>query len=248
MKVIKARNLRFSYNGADVLRGVNLEVEEGEFVAILGPNGAGKSTLLKCISGVLKCEGVEIFNRPIGEYSRNELARLIAYVPQRVEPGFMTVFDTVLLGRRPYMGLRPSVRDVEAVRVALRRLGIEDLALKVTNRVSGGELQKVNIARALAQEPKILMMDEPTNNLDIKSQLEVMRIARKFSADGGTVVMVMHDINLAIRFAKRFIFLKEGKIVASGGLEVLTPGIFREIYGVDVKIEDVKGVPVVIPF
>ncbi|ASJ02044.1 iron ABC transporter ATP-binding protein [Thermococcus profundus] len=247
MKAIRARNLRYSYNGAEVLRGLDLEIGEGDFVVILGPNGAGKSTLLKCLSGILKCSGVEVFEKPIGEYQRDELAKLISYVPQRTEPGFMTVFDTVLLGRRPYMGLRPSKRDVEAVRSALKKLGIEHLALKITNRLSGGELQKVGVARALAQEPKILMMDEPTNNLDIKSQLEVMRIAREFSSEGNTSILVMHDVNLALRFAERFVFMKNGEIVADGGTEVLTPGLFKRVYGVEVEIAEVRGVPVVVP-
>ena len=247
MKAVEIHGLRFSYNGAEVLRGIDLEIEEGEFVAILGPNGAGKSTLLRCISGILNCKGVKVFGRPVEDYSRDELARVIAYVPQRTEPGFMTVFDTVLLGRRPYMGLRPSKDDIEAVRRALRRMGIEGLAFKNTNRLSGGELQKVCIARALAQEPKILMMDEPTNNLDIRSQLEVMRLARDFSREGGTAIVVMHDVNLAVRFAKRLVFMKDGKVVADGGLEVLNRELFLEIYGVNVEIGKVREVPVVVP-
>ncbi|WP_148883250.1 ABC transporter ATP-binding protein [Thermococcus aciditolerans] len=245
--VLSARNLRFSYNGSEVLRGINLDVGEGEFVAVLGPNGAGKSTLVKCLAGILNCGGVEVFGRPLREYSRDELARLIAYVPQRTEPGFMTVFDTVLLGRRPHMGLRPSKRDIAAVRAALRTLGIENLATKTTNRLSGGELQKVGIARALAQEPKILIMDEPTNNLDIRSQLEVMRLASGFSREGGTAIVVMHDVNLALRFAKRFIFMKGGRVVADGGLEILDGALFREVYGVDVEIGEIRGILAVVP-
>ncbi len=188
MTAVEARNLHYSYNGTEVLKGINLKIEDGgEFVAILGPNGAGKSTLLKCLSGILRCNGIYISGRPIGgEYSRNELARLVAYIPQRTEPGFMTVFDTVLLGRRPYLGLRPSKRDVEVVKNALKKLGgIDHLALRPTRGgLSGGELQKVGIARALAQEPEIFMFDEPTNNLDIRSQLEVMKLARELSSGG----------------------------------------------------------------
>ncbi|AEH24868.1 ABC transporter ATP-binding protein [Pyrococcus yayanosii] len=247
MSAVRVRNLHFTYSGSEVLKGINLEVGEGEFVAILGPNGAGKSTLLKCIAGILDCDAVEIFGRSIRDYSRNDLAKVLAYVPQRYEPGFITVFDTVLLGRRPYMGLKPSKRDVEVVMGVLRKMGIHGLALKPTNRLSGGELQKVSIARALAQEPRILLMDEPTNNLDIKSQLEVMEIARDFAAGGGTSIVVMHDVNLALRFAERFVFMKNGKIVADGGREILEPGLFEEVYGVRVEIEEVRGVPVVIP-
>ena len=245
--MIRVENLHFSYGRGDVLRGVSFDVDEGEFLAILGPNGAGKSTLLRCLAGILKCGGVRILDRPVMEYKPNELAKLLAYVPQRISPGFMTVFDTVLLGRRPYMGLTPSREDIAVVESALKRLGIEGLALKRTNEISGGELQKVSIARALAQEPKILLMDEPTNNLDLKSQLEVMRLARDFARDGGVSIVVMHDVNLAIRFAGRFIFLKEGKVMADGGLEVLSEDLFEAVYGVKVEIGEVKGIPVVIP-
>ncbi|BAD86209.1 ABC-type iron(III)-siderophore transport system, ATPase component [Thermococcus kodakarensis KOD1] len=247
MTAVEARNLHYSYNGTEVLKGINLKIEDGEFVAILGPNGAGKSTLLKCLSGILRCNGVYISGRPIGEYSRNELARLVAYIPQRTEPGFMTVFDTVLLGRRPYMGLRPSKRDVEVVKNALKKLGIDHLALRPTRGLSGGELQKVGIARALAQEPEIFMFDEPTNNLDIRSQLEVMKLARELSSGGKTVIMVMHEINLAIRFAERFVFISEGRVVADGGREILKPSLFREVYGTEVEIGEVHGIPVVVP-
>ena len=244
--MIETRGLRFSYNGREVLRGIDFKAESGEFVAILGPNGAGKSTLVKCLSGILRCGGVRILGRPVEGYSQRELARTVAYVPQRAERSFMTVFDTVLLGRRPYMGLIPNRKDLETVEAALKRLGIEHLALKRTNEISGGELQKVGIARALAQETEILIMDEPTNNLDLKSQLKVMRLAREFSEKGLSVV-VMHDVNLALRFAGRFVFMKNGKIVADGGREILKPSLFREVYGVDVAIEEVRGVPLVVP-
>ena len=245
--MIETRGLRFSYNGREVLRGIDFRAESGEFVAILGPNGAGKSTLVKCLAGILRCGGVRILGRPVEGYSQRELARTVAYVPQSAERGFMTVFDTVLLGRRPYMSLTPSRKDLEAVEAALKRLGIEHLALKRTNEISGGELQKVGIARALAQETEILIMDEPTNNLDLKSQLEVMRLAREFSAEGGIAIVVMHDVNLALRFAGRFVFMKNGKIVADGGREILKSSLFREVYGVDVAIEEVMGVPLVVP-
>ncbi|MEO2151662.1 MAG: ABC transporter ATP-binding protein, partial [Thermococcus sp.] len=146
-----------------------------------------------------------------------------------------------------YMGLTPSERDLKVVEKSLKRLGIEDLALKRTNEISGGELQKVSIARALAQEPEILLMDEPTNNLDLKSQLEVMRLARELMKEGKTVIMVMHDVNLALRFAKRFVFMKGGRKIADGNFEVLSEKLFEEVYGVKVEIGEVRGVPVVVP-
>jgi len=245
--MIEAKGISFSYGEREVLRGISLKIAEGEFVAILGPNGAGKSTFLRCLAGILKCDGVFVRGRPINDYPPRELSKVLAYVPQRVEPGFLTVFDTVLLGRRPYMGLTPSERDLKVVEEALKRLGIEELALKRTNEISGGELQKVSIARALAQEPEILLMDEPTNNLDLKSQLEVMRLARELAREGKAVVTVMHDVNLALRFAKRFVFMKDGRKIADGGLEVLSEKLFEEVYGVKVEIGEVRGVPVVVP-
>ncbi len=245
--MIEAKNLHFSYGEHEVLKGIDLEVSEGEFVAILGPNGAGKSTFLRCIAGILKCEGVFLKDKPLLDYSPRELSRTLAYVPQRIEPGFLTVFDTVLLGRRPYMGLTPSRRDLKAVEGALKTLGIEDLALKRTNEISGGELQKVSVARALAQEPEILLMDEPTNNLDLKSQLKVMRLARELVRGGKTVVTVMHDVNLALRFAQRFVFMRDGRKIADGGLEVLSEGLFKEVYDVRVEVGEIRGIPTVVP-
>ncbi|EHR79103.1 iron ABC transporter ATP-binding protein [Thermococcus litoralis DSM 5473] len=244
MKVIKVENLKFGYNGLEVLDDISLEIESGEFVAILGPNGAGKSTLLKCIAGLLKCEGIEIFGKPLDYYSRGELARIIGYVPQSVNPGFMRVFDIVLLGRRPYMSFNPSEKDIRIVNEILKKLGIQHLALKPANRLSGGELQKVSIARALAQEPEILLMDEPTNNLDPKSQLEVMKIAKEFAKAGKVSIAVMHDVNLALRFADRFIFMKNGRIIADGGREILKSEIFEKVYGIRGLVSELSGVPV----
>jgi len=247
MKVLKVKNLNFGYNGSQILHNISLEVEKGELVAILGPNGAGKSTLMKCLAGVFNCKGVYVFEKPIQRYSREELAKIIGYVPQNIVPGFMRVFDTVLLGRKPYIGLKPSRKDIEVVKDTLKKLKIDHLALKPLNKLSGGELQKVNIARALAQEPQILLMDEPTNNLDMKSQIEVMKIARAFADSGKTAVIIMHDVNLALRFADRFVFMKKGKIIKDGSRDVLTPELFEEVYEIQGVIAEIKGVPIVIP-
>lgn len=244
MKVIKVENLKFGYNGLEVLDNISLEIESGEFVAVLGPNGAGKSTLLKCIAGLLECKGIEILGKPLEYYSRGELARIIGYVPQSANPGFMRVFDIVLLGRRPYMSFNPSEKDIRIVNKILKKLGIQHLALKPANRLSGGELQKVSIARALAQEPEILLMDEPTNNLDPKSQLEVMKIAKEFAKAGKVSIAVMHDVNLALRFADRFIFMKNGRIIADGGREILKSEIFEKVYGIRGLVGELSGVPV----
>lgn len=190
--MIRVRNLSFSYNGRAILRDIAFEVKEGEFLAILGPNGAGKSTLLRCLAKILKCEGeIEICGRNLHEYSRRELSKTIAYVPQRVEPNFLRVFDMVLLGRKPYMGIIPSEEDIKAVERALKTLKIEHLAGRLTKTLSGGELQKVAIARALAQESSIILLDEPTNNLDPRSQVDLMNLLRKLSQAGKTIVTVL---------------------------------------------------------
>lgn len=244
MNVLRVRNLSFGYRRKEVLREISFEVKRKELVAILGPNGAGKSTLLKCLAGILKCEGVEILGKPISAYTREELARVIGYVPQKFYPGMMRVFDVVLLGRRPYMRLRPSREDIEMVESLLERLGLSHLALENASNLSGGELQRVNIARALAQNPEILLLDEPTSNLDPKNQLEVMQIVEDFVRVGKTAIMVVHDINLALRFATRFIFMKDGKIVKDGGKETLKPETFGVVYHVDGSVENVSGFPV----
>ncbi len=247
MNAVNVKDLYFAYTSKKVLKGIEINIKKGEFVIIAGPNGAGKSTFLKCISGILKCNGtIKIFGKNIEEYSRNELVKLIAYVPQIIEPGYLTVFDTVLLGRRPYMGINPSTKDIYIVKNTLRRLGIEKLSFKITAKLSGGELQKVNIARALAQTPKILMMDEPTNNLDLKSQVEVMKIAKDFAKNGGTSIVVMHDINLPLFFGEHFVFLKNGRIVADSNIEAIDTRLFEDVYGIKVKIEKIGGVPVVL--
>lgn len=158
----------------------------------------------------------------------------------------MRVFDIVLLGRKPYMGFKPSGKDIKIVNETLKKLGIQHLALKPANRLSGGELQKVSIARALAQEPEILLMDEPTNNLDPKSQLEVMKIAKEFAKAGKVSIAVMHDVNLALRFADRFIFMRNGKIIADGKEEILKPEIFEKVYEIKGFVGKLSGIPVFI--
>jgi len=247
--MIVLKNVEFSYNGIPTLKGINIEIEEGKVVAILGPNGAGKSTLLKCINGLLKPRGsIYISGLSLKELKPEEAAKLIAYVPQKSNPTFMSVFDYVLLGRKPHMGLNVGKKDMKIVENVLKMLGIERLALKKLKQLSGGELQKVVIARALAQEAKVLLLDEPTNNLDLKSQLEFMHLVKKLSLEKGiTAVVVVHDVNIALRFADEFIFMKNGEIVAKGGHEIVTPELISEVYEIPVTIHKLSGVPVVIP-
>ncbi|WP_423793116.1 ABC transporter ATP-binding protein [Methanocaldococcus indicus] len=248
--ILSVDGVEFSYKSRKILNNIKFEVKRGEVVSILGVNGAGKSTLLKCINKILKPKKgtILIDNFDIDKLNNSELAKLVGYVPQKSEGNYMTVFDTVLLGRKPHIKWEVSERDIELTYKVLKLLDLEDYALRYTNELSGGELQKVIIARALVQEPKVLLLDEPTNNLDLKNQLEVMKIIKDVSKSKNIAsIIVMHDLNLALRFSDKFIMLKDGYVYAYGGKEIITPENIKAVYGVDVIIENVKGYSVVLP-
>ncbi len=248
--ILSAKGLSFIYPSRSVLRNINFTISRGDFLAVLGINGAGKSTLLKCINRILKpCAGtVLIQNDQAGKLSRREMAKRVGYVAQRQESISTTVFDAVLLGRKPYIKWEASPKDLEIAHKALEMLELEEYALRYLDELSGGEQQKVVIARALAQEPDILLLDEPTSSLDLKNQLEVARIIKRVvtTQQIGAVVS-MHDLNLSIRFANKFLLLKDGEIFAAGGLEVMTPKNIESVYSVPVIIQNIENVPVVIP-
>ncbi|AIY88069.1 iron(III) ABC transporter ATP-binding protein [Thermotoga sp. TBGT1765] len=243
-EMLRIRNLSFSYRNKKVLDNVTFSAQKGELIAILGPNGAGKSTLLKCIAGILKCQGVEIFSKPLEQYTRRDLARIVGYVPQRFDPGMLNVYNLILLGRKPYVSVSPSKEDIEIVNRVVERLNLQHLVFQRAKNLSGGELQKVSIARALVQEPEILLLDEPTNNLDPKNQIEIMEIVQDFVKSGKMALVVMHEINLALRFADRFIFMKDGKNVSDGERSILTPDLFWEVYGVNGVVKEILDTPV----
>ncbi len=248
--VLSVDKIEFSYGNATVLKDVNFKVKKGDFVSILGINGSGKSTLMKCINRILKFKEGMIFveDRDLKKMKDIEIARKIGYVPQSSETGFVTVFDAVLLGRKPYIKWDVSKKDIELTEKILKIMNLEEYSLRYINELSGGELQKVVIARALVQEPRILLLDEPTSDLDLKNQLEVMNIIREVSNTHNIAsIVVMHDINLALRYSDKFIILKEGQVFTTGGKEVITPEIIKETYGVDVHVEKFEGVPLVIP-
>lgn len=248
--VLSVNKVEFSYGSVPVLRDVNFEVKRGDFISILGVNGSGKSTLMKCINRILAFkEGViMVEDRDLKKMKNIEIAQKIGYVPQNSEIGFLTVFDAVLLGRKPYIKWDVSRNDIELTEKVLKIMGLEDYSLRYINELSGGELQKVVIARALVQEPQLLLLDEPTSDLDLKNQLEVMKIIKEVSATQKIAsVVVMHDINLALRYSDKFIILKDGQVFTTGGKEVITPEIIKETYGVDVHVTDFDGIPLVIP-
>ncbi|HQE97906.1 MAG TPA: ABC transporter ATP-binding protein, partial [Methanothrix sp.] len=198
MANIIIKNLAFGYNSHRILDGINLSIENSEILSLVGPNGSGKTTLIKCIDRILKPKGsILLDGKEIEKMSRQDIARQIGYVPQSSStPLATTVFDTVLMGRRPHIGWRVTDADLEKVADVLEMLHLDDLAMRDFSQLSGGQKQKVLIARALAQEPAVLLLDEPTSNLDMLHQLEVMEIVsrtvkeRKISA-----VMAIHDLN-----------------------------------------------------
>ncbi len=248
--ILSVDKVEFSYRSTSVLKDINFEVKRGNFVSILGVNGSGKSTLMKCINRILKCNNgmILVEDNDIKKMKEIEIARKIGYVPQSSEKGFFTVFDAVLLGRKPYIKWDVSKNDIEIAERMLKIMNLEEYALRYINELSGGELQKVVIARALVQEPQLLLLDEPTSDLDLKNQLEVMNIIKKVSSTQNIAsVVVMHDINLALRYSDKFIILKEGHVFAAGGREVITPETIKEVYGVEVYIKNFEGIPVVIP-
>lgn len=248
--ILNVQGIRFQYPGRPVLEEVTFAVGNGQVLAILGTNGTGKTTLLKCINRILPPAAgtVLVRDEPVSSLSRNAVAQKIGYVEQQRNGSRATVFNTVLLGRKPYIRWDITQNDMEIAGRALQTLGLESFALRYLDELSSGELQKVMIARALAQEPEILLMDEPTSSLDLNNQLEVLNLVRDISrARGIAAVVAMHDLNLALRFADSFILLKDKTIFAAGGPEVMTPENIESVYAVPVMIAAHNGSRVVIP-
>ncbi|MEM4278951.1 MAG: ABC transporter ATP-binding protein [Archaeoglobaceae archaeon] len=247
--MLEVESLTYSYGKRDVLKDIAFSLERGEMLFIIGPNGSGKTTLLKCLNGILKPKGsiyVEKIN--LNKLNPLEIAKKMGYVPQRGEISFLTVFDAILLGRKPHIKWEASEKDVKIVEETIKMLKIEHLALRKLNELSGGELQLVLIARALAQQPRYLLLDEPTNNLDIKNQIEVMRLVKTAVKDKGiSAIVTVHDINLALNYAEKILVLKEGKIFAFGGREVVNEELLCAVYGIKAEIVKYDGRVFVIP-
>ena len=243
--MIEVNHISYHYHGGgEVLKDVSFQLEPGKFLAILGNNGVGKSTLLKCLNKILKADdGTFLLDgENILKMSNHQVSQRIAFVSQNVPSTQMTVHDMVMLGRRPYMTWGVTEHDHHVVHEAMRYLNLEDMRGRFLNRLSGGERQKVMLARALAQEPTLLLLDEPTSNLDIRNQYQVLQITRDLCREQNlTAMIVIHDLNLALRFCDRFLLLREGEVYRYGGAEIFDADALRDVYGVTGSIVDVQG-------
>ena len=249
--MISVNHIGFSYSTKKILQDISFDIQGSHCVAVLGNNGAGKSTLIKCLNrihaakeGTVVVEGQNVF-----DLGRNELAKRIAYVAQKNETSRITVYDTVLLGRKPYIKWDVSKEDTRIVDEILEQMGLQDFTLRYLDELSGGELQKVMLARALAQQPKFLHLHEPTSNLDPRNQYEMLRLVSRIAKERQiAVAIVIHDLNLALRYCDRFLFVKDSKVYSYGGIETMTPESIEDVYQIHVHIHDHNGIQVVIPF
>ena len=247
---IEVKNLRFRYGARPVIGDVSFTAEKGELLAVLGPNGVGKSTLFRCLLGFLKPVGGEILvdGKELGAYSRRELAKKIAYIPQSHAPAFdHTVLDSVLMGMTAQLRVfeQPGQAQREKAMQMLRALGIEKLADRGCMKISGGERQLMLLARALVQDASMLIMDEPTANLDYGNSCRVMERVKRLGQNGYTIIFSTHDPNQAFSYATKVLALKDGGVMAVGAPEaVLTEDVLSRLYGIPVarcEMETVFG-------
>ena len=237
--MLKVDSLWVFYGKIPVLKSVTFEIAPGNFVAVCGVNGAGKTTLLKAIQRIIKPSkgAVYIDDIDVGSLGRQALARYMAWIPQNPSITHLSVFETVLLGRLPYNSWKPSDNDFKIAAHYIKELGLADLAHRPIGTLSGGEAQKAAIARALVQNPRVLLCDEPTSHLDLRNQLEIMNTIKSYVESKGIMAIIaIHDLNLALRFCDRLLFLKDGSIYASVGPGEVSTDIIEQVYGINASL------------
>lgn len=239
MSILDIHALDVGYHSKTILHNITLTVEEGQFISVIAPNGTGKSTLLKAIAGILKplAGTICLNNKALADYSRRELAQQIAVVGSEVTMQEYTVLQMVLMGRFPHIPRfsGPTQKDYEIVQTAMQEAGIWDKRFRSCSELSQGERQKIIIARALAQQPKLLLLDEPTSHLDVSNQFSILHLIKKLAITKDmAVIAVMHDINLAMQFSTDLLLLKKGQILAYGSSPgVATAENLRNLYDME---------------
>lgn len=249
--MLKVHDLHFRYskNGNPVLNGASLELKQGEIGILLGKNGSGKTTLFKNILGIEKPKSgsIDFGGENLLKMNRRERARRIAYVPQDIHFGALSVFDSILMGRVSYFGLKASHSDYIAVEKIIEDMGLTSFAHRNVDELSGGERQKIAIARAMAQEPKLMVFDEPTGNLDIANEQLIIEEAKKLAREKNiSILSSLHDLNQALYLGDKFFFLKNGAVKYAGGKKIVTEEVIKDIFDIDVKIVQINNQKVIL--
>ena len=249
--MLKVDHLSFRYSkwGRPVLDGAELELEQGQIGILLGKNGSGKTTLFKNILGIHRPSrgAIRFDGENLLKMSRRERAARIAYVPQDIQFGALTVFDSILMGRISHFGLKASHEDYLAVEKIVADMGLQSYVHRNVDELSGGERQKIAIARAMAQEPKLMVFDEPTGNLDIANEQLIIEEAKKLAREKNiSILSSLHDLNQALYFGDKFFFLKNGQVKYAGGKEIVTEEVIRDIFDIDVKIAEIDNHKVIL--
>lgn len=246
MVTLKVSNVSLSYSSVKVLNDITFSLEENSVVSLLGPNGSGKTTLLKTIDGLLRPNNGSVYVncKLVHKLSRKDVAKVLGYVPQKLEVSELTAFEFVLTARRPYVDFDYSKEDKRIALDALKEVGMLQFKDRLLTELSGGQLQKIYIARALASGANVLLFDEPTSNLDPKASSEVMRLLKRISLlSNKTIIISIHDLTLAYRYSDISIFLKDGKIVAIGKTdEVFNTDIIKLVYEIDAEVDKNKKI------
>ena len=236
--LLEVIDVSFYYGKKQILNSINLHINKGDRLVIIGNNGVGKSTLIKCLNRMINPkEGTIILDdKPLDSYKQNDIAKKIAYVPQSISLIDQTVFEAVLLGRKPYIKFQPSMNDYLITEKTIEDLSLSNIASKNTNKLSGGEKQKIAIAQALNQGTEIILLDEPTANLDIKNQIEVTDFIKKISIEKQiTMIITMHDINLALKTGTKFLVLKDAKVYKYGDESIITRELIEDVFNVSIE-------------